>query len=164
MKKIVALLLLILLVACSEKGAVEQLKMDFPDVKDEIELLPTDVQNKMAAPNKLPFQPKDVQFTFAGEPTGDPKGDILHTEFVYGNEKGAVLRVTTFQNKNANFNDEGERKTSSLKDGTEVIIERDSSDVKAIRWRKDDVYYGMMLMGSQFQMEDLLKSANSMDY
>ncbi len=118
----------------------------------------------MAAPEKLPFQPKDVQLTYAAEPAGDPKGDILHTEFIYGNEKGSVLHVTTFQNKKATFNDEGEKKTTKLKDGTEVVIEAESSEVIAIRWRKDDVYYGMMLMGSEFKMEDLLKSANSMDY
>ncbi|MBH0161525.1 MULTISPECIES: hypothetical protein [Fictibacillus] len=164
MKKILGFLLLIMLAACSEKGAVEKLKMNYPSVKKEIEQMSTEVQNKMAAPEKLPFQPKDVQLTYAAEPAGDPKGDILHTEFIYGNEKGSVLHVTTFQNKKATFNDEGEKKTTKLKDGTEVVIEAESSEVIAIRWRKDDVYYGMMLMGSEFKMEDLLKSANSMDY
>ncbi|MQR97050.1 hypothetical protein [Fictibacillus phosphorivorans] len=164
MKKILVLLLLIMLAACSDQGAVGKLKTDYPNVKKEMEQLPTDVQKRMAAPETIPFQPKDVQLTYASEPVGNPKGDILHTEFVYGNEKGLVLRVTTFHNKNTNFNDEGERKTTKLKDGTEVIIERETPDVKAIRWSKDDVYYGMMLMGSKFEMEDLLKSANSMDY
>lgn len=164
MKKILSLLLFFILAACSDQGAVEKLKMNYPNVKKEMEQLPKDAQQKMAAPEKLPFQPKDVQLTYAAEPAGDPKGDILHTEFTYGNEKGSVLRVTTFQNKNANFNDEGEKKTTKLKDGTEVVIEAESSDVKSIRWSKDDVFYGMMLMGSEFKMEDLLKSANSMDY
>ncbi|MGA4721174.1 hypothetical protein [Fictibacillus nanhaiensis] len=164
MKKIISLLLLIILAACSDQGAVHKLKENYPNVKKEMERLPKEVQQKIAAPEKLPFQPKDVQLTYAAEPAGDPKGDILHTEIIYGNEKGSVLHVTTFQNKNANFNDEGEKKTTKLKDGTEVVIEVESSDVKSIRWSKDDVYYGMMLMGSQFKMEDLLKSANSMDY
>ncbi|WP_137790124.1 hypothetical protein [Bacillus sp. E(2018)] len=164
MKKILSLLLLIILAACSDQGAVDKLNENYPNVKKEMERLPKEVQQKMAAPEKLPFQSKDVQLTYAVDPAGDPKGDILHTEFTYGNEKGSVLRVTTFQNKNANFNDEGEKKTTKLKDGTEVIIERESSDVKSIRWSKDDIYYGMMLMGSEFKMDDLLKSANSMDY
>ncbi|WP_354019429.1 hypothetical protein [Fictibacillus halophilus] len=158
------MIIFIILAACSDQGAVEKLKKNYPNVNKEMEQLPTEVQKKMVAPNKLPFQPKDVQLTYAADPSGDPKGDILHTEFAYGNEKGSVLRVTTFQKKNVNFNDEGEKKTTKLKDGTEVVIESNSSNVKSIRWNKDDVYYGMMLMGSQFEMEDLLKSANSMDY
>ncbi len=164
MKKILSFLLLVMLAACSENEAVEQLKKDYPDVKYMAEQLPESVQEKLAAPEILPFKPKHVQLRYAGEPPADPKGDIEHTEFVYGNGKGAVLHVTTFHNKKTNFHDEGNVKTTKLDDGTEVVIESDTPDVKSIRWKKDDLYYGMMLMGSQFKMEDLLEAANSMEY
>ncbi|MFG6494787.1 hypothetical protein P8610_05475 [Fictibacillus sp. UD] len=164
MKRIFGFLLLIMLTACSENETVEQLKKDYPDVKMMVEELPESVQERLAAPEILPFKPKHVQLRYAGEPPGDPKGDITHTEFVYGNGKGAVLNVTTFHNKNTNFHDEGKGKTTKLDDGTEVVIESDTSDVKSIRWKKDDYHYGMMLMGSEFKMEDLLEVADSMEY
>ncbi|KZE69102.1 hypothetical protein AWM68_02220 [Fictibacillus phosphorivorans] len=164
MKKILGFILLVMLTACSDNAAVEQLKKDYPDVKKMVVELPDTVQERLAAPESVPFEPKQVQLKYAGEPPGDPKGDIIHTEFVYGNGKGAVLNVTTFHNEKTNFHDEGKLKTTKLEDGTKVVIETNSSDVKAIRWKKDDLYYGMMLMGSQFKMEDLLKAANSMEY
>lgn len=103
MKKLMGLLLLVMLTACSENEAVEQLKKDYPDVKVMVEELPESVQERLAAPELLPFKPKLVQLRYAGDPPGDPKGAITHTEFVYGNGKGAVLNVTTFHNKKRTF-------------------------------------------------------------
>jgi hypothetical protein len=166
MKKIMIAVLLFLLTACSEKGnaTVEQLKEDHPHVKKVSEELPESVQENLAAPKKLPFTPKNVELIYAGDPPGDPKGDIHHTEFLYGTGKGELFQITTFHNKQSTFHDEGKPKTTKLKDGTNVIIEVDKPETKAIRWKKDDHYYAMMLKGSEFTIDDLLEAANSVEY
>lgn len=166
MKKIIVVTLLILLTACSENGnaTVEQLKEDHPHVKKVAEELPESVQEKLAAPKKLPFKPKNVELIYAGDPPGDPNGDIQHTEFIYGKGEGTLFQVTMFHNKKSNFHDEGKPKTTKLKDGTKVTIEVDTKNTKGIRWKKDDLYYAMMLMGSEFVIDDLLEAAESMEY
>lgn len=166
MKKIIIGALLVLLTACSENGnaTVEQLKEDYPQVKEAVEELPEKVQENLAAPKKLPFKPKSVELKYAGDPPGDPKGEILHTEFAFGKGDGTLLQVTTFHNKKSTFHDEGKLKKSELKDGTKVIIEVDTSNAKGIRWEKDDLYYGLMMMGAEITIDDLLKAAESMEY
>jgi hypothetical protein len=166
MKKIIIVSLLILLTACSENGnaTVEQLKEDHPHVKKVVEELPESVQENLAAPKKLPFKPKNVELIYAGDPPGNPNGNILHTEFIYGKGDGTLFQVTMFHNKKSNFHEKGKPKNTKLKDGTKVIIEVETSNAKGIRWEKDDLYYAMMLRGSEFTIDDLLEAAESMEY
>ncbi|MBY6036655.1 hypothetical protein KUV80_08320 [Fictibacillus nanhaiensis] len=167
MKKIIAAAFLVFLTACSGNGVVEQLKEDYPEVKKVAEQLPETVQERLAAPEELPFEPKNVELMYAGDLPGDPKGDIVHTEFVYGDGEATVLHVTTFQNKNSSFSGDGAFKTTKLKDGTEVVIETDTPNAKSIRWKKDDLYYGISVVTDsekEITIKDLVKAANSMEY
>jgi hypothetical protein len=166
MKKTFMAVLLFLLTACSENGnaAVEQLKEDYQHVKKVAEELPESVQENLAAPKKLPFKPKNVELIFAGDPPGDPKGEIHHTGFLYGKGGGTILQVTMFHNKKSTFHNESRPKTAELKDGTKVTIEVDTPKAKEIRWKRNDRYYALMMMGSNVKIVDLLKTANSMEY
>ncbi len=58
MKKILGFLLLIMLAACSEKGAVEKLKMNYPSVKKEIEQMSTEVRIKWQLQKNFLFSQK----------------------------------------------------------------------------------------------------------
>ncbi|MFE1245191.1 hypothetical protein ACFW35_13750 [Fictibacillus sp. NPDC058756] len=167
MKKMIMASLLFLLTACSSENGnatVEQLKEDHPHVKEVAEELPESVQENLAAPKKLPFKPKNVELIYAGDPPGDPKGEIHHTEFLYGKGDGTLLQVTMFHNKKSTFHNEGKPKTTKLKDGTKVTIDVDTPKAKEIRWKRNERYYALMMMGSEITIDDLLETANSMEY
>lgn len=156
--------------AFTDKGVVEQLKDEYPEVKEVAELLPRSVQQKLAAPTNLPFKSKNVALTYAGDMPVKPKSDIIHTEFIYGNGEGVTLHVTTYHHKNTTWSvDEKQTRIFKLKDGTKALIEGDAENVKQIRWKKDGIYYSIMLIKSpevekEYTIEDVVKTANSMEY
>jgi hypothetical protein len=170
MKRILIILFILLLTACNDNSAVEQLKENYPEIKEVAEQFPESVQEKLAAPTELPFEPKNVALTYAGDMPGIPKRDIIHTEFIYGDGVGVNLHVTTYHNKNSTWSsDEKTMKTVKLKDGTKVLIESDAINVKQIRWKKDGVYYSVMLIKApkiekEYTIDDVVKTANSMEY
>ncbi|OOE13144.1 hypothetical protein UN64_10175 [Fictibacillus arsenicus] len=60
-------------------------------------------------------------------------------------------------------------KTVELKDGTKALIDGDGENVKQIRWKKDGIYYSIMLIKApkikkEYTIEDVVKTANSMEY
>ncbi|ANX11719.1 hypothetical protein ABE41_006835 [Fictibacillus arsenicus] len=60
-------------------------------------------------------------------------------------------------------------KTVKLKDGTKALIDGNAENVKQIRWEKDGVYYSVMLIKApkiekEYTIEDVVKTANSMEY
>jgi hypothetical protein len=170
MKRFLIILFIFLLSACNDNAAVEELKENYPEIKEVAEQFPESVQEKLAVPTVLPFEPKNVALTYAGDMPGNPKRDILHTEFVYGDGVGVNLHVTTYHNKNTTWaSDEETMKTVELKDGTEALIEGDAINVKQIRWKKDGTYYSIMLIKApkiekEFTIDDVVKTANSMEY
>jgi hypothetical protein len=170
MKKILVTLFILLLTACNGNGTVEQLKEKYPEIKEVAEQLPKSVQEKLAAPTALPFEPKNVVLTYAGDIPGNPKRDIIHTEFIYGDGVGVNLHITTFHHKNSTWStDDNELKTVKLKDGTKALIEGDAEYVKQIRWKRDGIYYSIMLIKSpkidkEYTIDDVVETANSMEY
>ncbi|GIN85912.1 hypothetical protein J6TS2_22980 [Heyndrickxia sporothermodurans] len=170
MKKIVIVFFLLFLTAFSSKGAIEELKEDYPEeVKKVAESLPVKIQNELAAPKKLPFDIEGVKFSYAGNPPGDPKGEIIHTEFMYAGEEGN-LHITTHHAKNISFTpDDKHLKTVDLKDGTKAFIEGESESSKSIRWKKNGRYYSIMLIQDpkieqKYTIKDLVEIADSMEY
>lgn len=170
MKKFFVFFCLLLLTACSGTGAIEKLKEDFPDtVKEVAESLPEKIQKELAVPTKLPFDVNGVKLSYAGNPSGDPQGEIIHTEFMYAGDDGN-LHVTTYHHKNTSFStDDKQLKTITLKDGTKAYIESDSASDKSIRWKKDGLYHSILLINKpkvnmKYTIEDLVKIANSMEY
>jgi hypothetical protein len=109
MKKLFSALTILLLSACNANDAVDQLKEDYPEIKEVAEQFPKSVQDKIAAPTELPFEPKNAALTYAGDMPGNPKRDILHTEFIYGDGEGVNLHVTTFHNKNSTWSTDGKQ-------------------------------------------------------
>lgn len=170
MRRFLIILFIFLLSACNDNAAVEELKENYPEIKEVAEQFPESVQEKLAAPTVLPFEPKNVALTYAGDQPGDPKRDILHTEFIYGDGVGVNLHVTTYHNKNSTWSSEEKAmKTVKLKDGTKALIESDAINVKQIRWKKDGTYYSIMLIKApkiekEYTIEDVVKTANSMEY
>lgn len=169
MKRILIILFIFLLTACNDNAAVEELKEDYPEIKEVAEQFPESVQEKLAAPNVLPFEPKNVALTYAGDMPGNPTRDILHTEFIYGDGVGVNLHVTTYHNKNTTWSSDEAMKTVKLKDGTKALIDGDAINVKQIRWKKDGLYYSVMLIKApkiekEYTIEDIVKTANSMEY
>ncbi|MGM0922629.1 MAG: hypothetical protein ACQEWW_15660 [Bacillota bacterium] len=170
MEKIVTTILILFLTACNGNGAVEQLKDEYPKVKEVADQLSESVQEKLGAPSELPFKPKNVVLTYAGDPPEDPKGDIVHTEFIYGDGVGVNLHITTHHNKNTTWSsDDKQFKTVKLKNGTKALIESDNKNTKQIRWKKDGLYYSIMLIKSdkiekEYTIEDVVKTADSMEY
>ncbi|GGB62257.1 hypothetical protein [Fictibacillus barbaricus] len=153
----------------NNKGVVERLKGEYPEIKEVAESLPIAVQQKLAAPTELPFKPINVALTYAGDMPGKPMRDIIHTEFTYGDGEGVNLRVITFHNKKAIWSDEKQTNWINLKDGTKAFIEGDAENVQQIRWKKDGIYYSIMLIKSpeiekEYSIEDVVKTANSMEY
>ncbi|WP_245802000.1 hypothetical protein [Fictibacillus arsenicus] len=170
MKRMLIILLILLLSACNDNPPVEELKEKYPKIKEVAEQFPQSVQEKLAAPTVFPFEPKNVSLTYAGDMPGDPTRDILHTEFIYGDGVGVNLHVTTYHNKNSTWaTDEKAMKTVELKDGTKALIDGDGENVKQIRWKKDGIYYSIMLIKApkikkEYTIEDVVKTANSMEY
>lgn len=114
-----SILFIFLLTACNGNDAVDQLKENHPEIKEVAEKFPESVQEKLAAPTVLPFEPKNVVLTYAGDMPGNPKRDIIHTKFIYGDGVGVNLHITTYHNKNTTWStDDKEMKTVKLKDGT----------------------------------------------
>jgi hypothetical protein len=170
MKKIFQILFIFLLTACNGNDAVDQLKENHSEIKEVAEQFPKSVQEKLAAPTVLPFEPKNVVLTYAGDMPGNPSRDIIHTEFIYRDGVGVNLHITTYHNKNTTWStDDKEMKTVKLKDGTKALIEGDAEYVKHIRWKKGDIYYSIMLIKSpkirnEYTIEDVVKTANSIEY
>jgi hypothetical protein len=170
MKRILIVLFILLLSACNDNAEVEELKENYPEIKEVAEKFPESVQEKLAAPTVLPFESENVALTYAGDMPGNPTRDILHTEFIYGDGVGVNLHVTTYHNKNTTWSsDEKTMKTVKLKDGTKALIESDAINVKQIRWKKDGTYYSVMLIKApkiekEYTIEDIVKTANSMEY
>jgi hypothetical protein len=85
----------------------------------------------------LPFEPKNVVLTYAGDMPGNPKRDIIHTEFNYGDGVGVNLHITTYHNKNTTWStDDKEMKTVKLKDGNKALIEGDAEYVNIFGGKK----------------------------
>ncbi|OAS85386.1 DUF4367 domain-containing protein [Metabacillus litoralis] len=170
MKKLIATIFILLLTACSGNSPVEELKQDFPKIKEVAESLPQNVREKLAAPTELPFEPKYVSLNYAGNPPEEPKGDIVHTDFTYSDDKGVNLQVITFHKKKTSFSDNNKQfDTVELKNGIKALIEIDSEEIKQIRWKKDGLYYSILLAKSpeseeKYTIKELVKIANSMEY
>ncbi|MGX2959599.1 hypothetical protein JNUCC23_10080 [Peribacillus sp. JNUCC 23] len=170
MKKVFAIIFLLLLTGCNSNGTVEKLKEEYPKtVKEVAEKLPGKIQEELAAPTELPFAVENVVLRFTANPPGDPKGDIFDTEFMYGGES-VNLHITTYHYKNATFSsDDKQFKTVKLKNDIKALIEGDDENLKEIRWKKDGLYYSIMLIKSpklekKYTIEDVVKIADSMEY
>ncbi|MFJ5621843.1 hypothetical protein ACIQD3_03730 [Peribacillus loiseleuriae] len=170
MKKVIALLFILLLTGCNSNSAVEKLKEEYPKtVKEVAEKLPGKIQEELAASTELPFAVDNVVLRFTANPPEDPKGDIFDTEFMYGGE-GVNLHITTYHYKNTTFSSEDKKfKTVKLKNNIKALIEGDDENTKEIRWKKEGLYYSIMIIKSpknekKYTIEDIVKIADSMEY
>jgi hypothetical protein len=73
MKRILIVLFILLLSACNDNAEVEELKENYPEIKEVAEQFPESVQEKLAAPTVLPFEPENVALTYAERYARQPK-------------------------------------------------------------------------------------------
>lgn len=167
MKKIIVLILILFLTACSKGSAVESLKKEYPKtVKAVFEQLPKNVQNEITVPEKLPFIAKNVSLDVQ---KNQGNGSINFTTINYSNgEEEVIMYITTFHHKKSSFSSDTEQlKTTKLKDGTKVLIVSDDDNTKTIRWKKEGLYRSISILfssetGKQYSIKDLVRTANSM--
>ncbi|UOR13359.1 hypothetical protein [Halobacillus amylolyticus] len=167
MKKLLILLVVLLLSACSYEMSLQELKENHPNaIKEKVEKLPKDVQQNLTIPNQLPFEPIYVNFSYDSTDASDDKsGDVFRTEFLFANNE-ANLHVVHWHNGNQDHSEET-YKTIDIH-GIETKIKNDEKQVKQLEWEGDDgstITLGMIISAEaegKYSLNDLVDAAESM--
>ncbi|UOQ92584.1 hypothetical protein MUO14_19370 [Halobacillus shinanisalinarum] len=166
MKKLLILLVVFLLSACSYDISLQELKENYPKaVKEKVEKLPKDVQQNLTIPNQLPFEPTYANFSYETTNPADKSGEVFRTEFLFSNNE-ANLHVVHWHTEMQAHKEETEKAIDI--NGVETVIKNDENRVKQLEWKSDDgstITLSMIITKQaegKYSLDDLVNAAESM--